>query len=102
MRSTQKSGSVAEDARGQRKAVNGWKGTALHLYSRELGVEVPKHHGVSSLGKGSVDLAIRFLVFLSGSNGMAETSTIQMQDRELFAAMAMQAIITRQGCAAGI
>ena len=26
---------------------------------------------------------------------MAETSTIEMQDRELFAAMAMQALITR-------
>ena len=28
---------------------------------------------------------------------MAETSTIEMQDRELFAAMAMQALITRGG-----
>jgi hypothetical protein len=27
--------------------------------------------------------------------GMAETSTIEMRDRELFAAMAMQALITR-------
>ncbi len=31
---------------------------------------------------------------------MAETSTIEMQDRELFAAMAMQALITREGWAA--
>jgi hypothetical protein len=30
---------------------------------------------------------------------MAETSTIEMQDRELFAAMAMQALITREGSA---
>ncbi len=28
---------------------------------------------------------------------MAETATIEMQDRELFAAMAMQALITREG-----
>lgn len=31
---------------------------------------------------------------------MAETATIEMQDRELFAAMAMQALITREGGAA--
>jgi hypothetical protein len=36
-----------------------------------------------------------FLPFVNGSNGMAETATIEMQDRELFAAMAMQALITR-------
>ena len=34
---------------------------------------------------------------------MAETSTIEMQDRELFAAMAMQALITRgEGWAADL
>jgi len=31
---------------------------------------------------------------------MAEISTIEMKDRELFAAMAMQALITREGWAA--
>jgi hypothetical protein len=31
---------------------------------------------------------------------MAEMATIEMQDRELFAAMAMQALITREGGAA--
>ena len=31
---------------------------------------------------------------------MAEVSTNEMQDRELFAAMAMQALITREGWAA--
>jgi hypothetical protein len=30
---------------------------------------------------------------------MAETATIEMRDRELFAAMAMQALITREGWA---
>jgi hypothetical protein len=30
-----------------------------------------------------------------GSDDMADMSTIEMQDRELFAAMAMQALITR-------
>ena len=35
----------------------------------------------------------------NGNDGMAETSTIEMQDRELFAAMAMQALITREGSA---
>ena len=33
---------------------------------------------------------------------MAEISTIEMRDRELFAAMAMQALITREGWAAGM
>jgi len=37
----------------------------------------------------------RFPLFVKGSDGMADTSTIEMQDRELFAAMAMQALITR-------
>ena len=31
---------------------------------------------------------------------MAESATIEMQDRELFAAMAMQALLTREGEAA--
>ena len=31
----------------------------------------------------------------TGSDDMAEMATIEMQDRELFAAMAMQALITR-------
>jgi len=33
---------------------------------------------------------------------MAEVSTIEMRDRELFASMAMQALITREGAAADL
>ena len=36
-----------------------------------------------------------FYLSSMGATVMAETSTIEMQDRELFAAMAMQALITR-------
>jgi hypothetical protein len=46
---------------------------------------------------GSRPSAFRYPLFVNGSDGMAETSTIEMQDRELFAAMAMQALITREG-----
>jgi hypothetical protein len=44
--------------------------------------------------------ASRFALFVNRSDNMADTATIEMQDRELFAAMAMQALITREGEAA--
>ena len=44
-----------------------------------------------------------FPLFVNRSDGMAEMATIEMQDPELFAAMAMQALITRgEGWAADL
>jgi hypothetical protein len=40
--------------------------------------------------------------FSSEECQMAEVATIEMQDRELFAAMAMQALITREGAPADL
>jgi hypothetical protein len=56
---------------------------------------LPRRVGAPSRRKGSGPSAFRFPLFVNGSDGMAETSTIEMRDRELFAAMAMQALITR-------
>jgi hypothetical protein len=39
---------------------------------------------------------------INRSNGMAENSTSHMQDRELFAAMAMQALVTRAAAPADV
>ena len=61
---------------------------------------LPRRVGAPSRRKGSGASAFRFPLFrfplfVNGSDGMAETSTIEMRDRELFVAMAMQALITR-------
>jgi hypothetical protein len=42
----------------------------------------------------------RFALFVKRRVGMAEVAAVEMQDRELFAATAMQALITREGAPA--